>query len=262
MRILLTNDDGIHAQGLWALHDVFKVNHKVTVVAPDRECSAVGHGITLNNPLRVVRLETQKSMDAYFVNGTPADCVKLGIAEICDQRPELVISGINPGANVGVNLNYSGTVAAAKEAALFGIRAISVSMVGSNHDYYPDAARFVQRLMRRILGNGFPGRTFLNVNFPNLPLKRIKGVRLGPQGNDLFAASFIKRIDPRSRTYYWQGSESCPKFANPDNDGAYLFEDYIAITPVKCDMTDYATLEALKKSDLENLFPHDGAQDE
>jgi 5'-nucleotidase len=254
MRVLLTNDDGIHAKGLWALYDAFAADHRVIIVAPDRECSAVGHGITLNRPLRVAKIESRKGVEAYAVNGTPADCVKLGIAEICGQRPDMVIAGINPGANVGVNLNYSGTVAAAKEAALFGIRAISVSMRGKSADHYGEAARFVERLTQKMLNNGFPQQSFLNVNFPDLPMERTKGVRVGRQASDIYAESFVKRKDPRMRSYYWQGTESMPPKVDPDNDGAYLVEDYIAITPIKCDMTDYTILEELRDAAWDDLL--------
>ena len=128
MNILLTNDDGIYAKGLWALYAKFARRHCVTVVAPDRERSAVGHGITLYQPLRTNRVNINNGFTGYAVNGTPADCVKMGLMEILDSKPDMVISGINPGANVGVNINYSGTVAAAKEAALYNVPAIAVSI--------------------------------------------------------------------------------------------------------------------------------------
>ena len=129
MHILLTNDDGIQAPGLWALYNRFVKNHSISVIAPDREQSAVGHAITLNRPLRVSRVSMNGNCSGYAVSGTPADCVKLGVLELLDTKPDMLISGINPGANVGVNVNYSGTVAAAKEAALYGITAMAVSSI-------------------------------------------------------------------------------------------------------------------------------------
>ena len=130
MDVLLTNDDGIYAQGLWALYNRFAEKHKVAVVAPDRERSAIGHAITLHQPLRATRISLNGDTGGYAVNGTPADCIKLGILEILAIRPDVVVAGINPGANVGANLNYSGTVAAAKEAALCGTIGIAVSIAG------------------------------------------------------------------------------------------------------------------------------------
>ena len=167
MKILLTNDDGIHARGLWALYHRLADNHHVTVIAPDRERSAVGHGITLHQPLRAVHISLNGSCGGYAVNGTPADCIKLGISEILPGRPDVVIAGINKGANVGANLNYSGTVAAAKEAALSGTIGIAVSIEGQNTEYYDDAARMIAQLSERVFDRGLPFGTFLNVNIPN-----------------------------------------------------------------------------------------------
>ena len=146
MNVLLTNDDGIHAQGLRALYNRFVDTHDVSVVAPDRERSAIGHAISLNQPLRAIRVSPNGEYKGYEVNGTPADCIKLAIAEILSERPNVVIAGINPGANTGANLNYSGTVAAAKEAALSGIIGIAVSIEGQVADNYDEAARFVLQL--------------------------------------------------------------------------------------------------------------------
>ena len=178
MNVLLTNDDGIYAEGLWALYNRFAKGHQVSVVAPDRERSAIGHAITLHQPLRASRFSLNGEYGGYAVNGTPADCIKLAILEILPARPDVVVSGINPGANVGANLNYSGTVAAAKEAALCGTIGIAVSIVGPIVEFYDDAAMFVARLSETVYRRGLPFGTFLNVNLPNLPLKEIAGVRI------------------------------------------------------------------------------------
>lgn len=247
MNILLTNDDGIHAEGIMALYRRFSEKHSVTVVAPDRERSAVGHAITLHKPLRSTRVELENGSFGYAVSGTPADCIKLGLLEILGNRPDIVISGINPGANVGVNLNYSGTVSAAKEAALYGIPAIAVSIYGYEIDNYDDDARFVELLTDEVFERGLPFGTFLNVNIPNKPMDKVAGVRISKQGITLFSEYFEKRVDPRNRTYYWQGCDSQVFEKNPDIDGAVLCQDYISITPIKCDMTDYRIIKALKK---------------
>ena len=250
MRILLTNDDGIHAPGLWALHHAFSVRHQVTVVAPDRERSAVGHGITLHQPIRSVFTRVNGSLSGFAVNGTPADCVKLGLAELLDRPPELVVSGINPGANVGINVNYSGTVAAAKEAAMAGISAMAVSIIAPGDRHVDAAARFTESLSLQVKGWGLPKGTFLNINFPDLPINEIHGVRWSRQGSGVFAQHFEKRRDPRDQIYYWQGCDGQGAYDQSDIDGAALGDRYISITPIKCDMTDYETLRELSRWDV------------
>jgi 5'-nucleotidase len=250
VNVLLTNDDGIYARGLWALFDRFSESHDVTVVAPDRERSAIGHGITLNQPLRSTRISLNGEYSGYAVNGTPADCVKLSLLEILPSRPDLVVAGINPGANVGANLNYSGTVAAAKEAALCGTFGIAISMEGHQTRHYDDAARFAVGLAERVFLKGLPFGTFLNVNLPNLPLKQTAGVRISRQGVNLLSEYVDKRTDPRNQTYFWQGPDMQTFGADPTVDGAALDQRYISITPVKCDMTDYQIMGELDDWDI------------
>lgn len=250
MKVLLTNDDGIHAPGLWALYHRFAEHHDVTVVAPDRERSAVGHGITLHQPLRAARVALNGGCEGYAVNGTPADCIKLGIVEILQKRPDVVVAGINVGANVGANLNYSGTVAAAKEAALCGTAGIAASIEGPKADHCEDAAMFIARLSETVYKNGLPFGTFLNVNMPNRPLKEIAGVRFSRQGVVLLNEYVEKRLDPRNRAYYWQGRDMQSFEDDPETDGSALRQNYISITPVTCDMTDYRVLEIIKDWDL------------
>lgn len=246
MKIFLTNDDGIHAEGLWALYRQFSRQHTVTVVAPDRERSAVGHGITLHKPLRSTRVSINGGMPAHAVSGTPADCIKLGLLEIMETRPELVVSGINPGANVGVNINYSGTVCAAKEAALYGIPSIAVSIEGPEGAHYDTAARFALMLAEEVHDRGLPPGTFLNVNVPDRPLSEIAGVKISRQGTALFSEYIDKRVDPRNRTYYWQGCDAPAETENSEIDEAALSLNYISVTPIKCDATDYRLLEEMK----------------
>ena len=250
MNVLLTNDDGIYAQGLAALYNRFAQNHRVVVVAPDRERSAIGHAITLNQPLRATKISLNGAFSGYAVNGTPADCIKLAILEILPTRPDVVVAGINPGANVGANLNYSGTVAAAKEAALCGAIGIAVSIKGSRIRFYDDAALFVARLGETVFKKGLPFGTFLNVNMPNLPLKAIAGVQISRQGVEILNEYIDKRMDPRNRSYYWQGRDMQSFGEDCRIDGAALNQNFISITPVKCDMTDYRALEDLADWDL------------
>ena len=246
MDVLLTNDDGILSPGLWALYHQFVIHHNVTVIAPDRERSAVSHGITLHEPIRATLTSVNGGYQGYAVSGTPADCVKLGVLELMDTPPDFVVSGINSGANVGININYSGTVAAAKEAAIYGIAAIAVSSNGRYTGDYEAVAKFIETLSRKVFENGLPQGTFLNVNIPNGPLGDTVGVRFSRQGLELYAEHFEKRTDPRNRTYYWQGSETHQHNDDLDIDGTALQKRYIAITPIKCDMTDYEALENLK----------------
>jgi 5'-nucleotidase len=249
MNVLLTNDDGIHAEGLWALEKALSGEHRTTVVAPDMQRSAVGHSITLIHPLRVDRIQTNGGW-GYAVSGTPADCVKLAVLEILEARPDMVVSGINPGPNVGVNLNYSGTVSAAKEAALMGIPAIAVSQNPNPDNEYSVAAHFVGILIARIMENGLPSGTFLNVNVPACPPDQIEGIRITRQGISRLKEIFYRRTDPRKQTYYWQGAETQIFDQDPDTDGAVLCTNYISVTPVQCDMTDYRAMEDLKSWDI------------
>lgn len=249
MNILLTNDDGIRAEGLWALEKVLSGQHTTTVVAPDAERSAVGHSITLLHPLRVNKVRTNGGV-GYAVTGTPADCVKLAVVELLETRPEMVVSGINPGPNVGVNINYSGTVSAAKEAALMGIPAIAVSQSPNPLGDYSVAADFVRALISKITQQGLPEGTFLNVNVPACPREEIRGVRITRQGVSRLKELFHKRKDPRDQAYYWQGVETQVFDHDTDTDGAALSSKQISITPIRCDMTDYQSLEDIKRWDF------------
>jgi 5'-nucleotidase len=245
MHILLTNDDGIHAKSLWALHKALSRQHMVQVVAPDKERSAIGHSITLLNPLRIHKTITKAGW-GYAITGTPADCVKLGVLEILETRPDLVVSGINPGPNVGINLNYSGTVSAAKEAALMGLPAIAVSQDLRSDNAFGHTAKFVASLIQTIMEKGLPKATFLNVNMPACPPQDIEGVRITHQGIAPLSEAFHKRIDPRNQTYYWQGVETQEFDQEPDSDGAALCGNCISITPIRCDMTNHDAITNLK----------------
>ena len=245
MKILLTNDDGIHAEGLWALYDRLSEKHSVTVVAPDRERSAVGHAITLAHPLRAEPVSVN-GKKGIAVSGTPADCVKLAILELLDKKPDMVISGINPGANIGVNLNYSGTVSAAREAGLYGIPALAVSIHARVECLYGEAAAFISTLAERVMEQKLPAGTVLNVNLPNLPLGEMAGIRISRQSVSVLSESFEKRTDPRNRHYFWQGCDEHTAFDDPETDGALLRDNFISITPIQCDMTDYEAMGILK----------------
>lgn len=244
--ILLTNDDGIHAEGLWALHRKLSLRHAVNVIAPDRERTAVSHGITLHSPLRAQHITVNGNGNGLAVNGTPADCVKLGILQLLDVRPDIVISGINQGINVGININYSGTVSAAREAALYGLPAIAVSAENSGSDHLAEISEFIIDLAEKTIKKGLPFGTILNVNFPGVPMDEISGVAVSRQSITLLGDYYEKRLDPRNRPYYWPGCDTQQGFSNPETDGAALEDKFISITPIKCDMTDYGLIDELK----------------
>jgi 5'-nucleotidase len=246
MNILLTNDDGILARGLLAVHKVFSQKHEVSVIAPDRERSAVGHGISLNTPIRAKKVQLNEKDWGHAVSGTPVDCIKLGILELLPRKPDLVISGINPGANTGVNINYSGTAAAAREACLYGIPSIAVSIKGHDPIHLDDAALFMFSLGEQIVGTGLPSGTFLNINFPDLPIERYPGIRISHQDLLFYDEYIDKKSDPRNQTYYWHGAEIKNNIADSGADTSNLNKNYISITPIKCDMTDYALIDELK----------------
>ncbi|MCD6184520.1 MAG: 5'/3'-nucleotidase SurE [Deltaproteobacteria bacterium] len=254
MKILLTNDDGIYAKGLMALYNRFAKKHDVTIIAPDQERSAVGHGLTIYSPVRIKKIDDSFNVNGYAVSGTPADCVKIGIVELLDQRPDMIISGINPGANVGININYSGTAAAAREAALLGIPAMAVSIRGFVTDYYADAAIFTEKLSERIMQHGLPRGTFLNVNIPDLPVDKTKGVIISKQGSSILDEYFDQRTDTRKQTYYWYGCTISAESEISDIDENAVLNNFISVTPVRCDMTDYSFLDDLKTWDIGGII--------
>ena len=250
MKILLSNDDGIHAEGLRALHRRFSDSCSTMVVAPDRERSAISHAITLHVPIRSRNISLNNGDRAYAVSGTPADCIKLAMTELLEERPDLMISGINPGANTGIHINYSGTFAAAREATLYGIPALAVSVMGNAPAYYDQAAEFTENLAKSVLENGLPGGTLLNVNIPDLPMERIRGVRISHQNLEMFREGMEKRMDPWSRPYYWHGIAARGSSGDSGSDVAALAKDYISITPIACDMTDYRFIQTLEAWDI------------
>jgi len=251
MRLLITNDDGIQAPGLHALCRAFAPAHQITVVAPERERSAVSHGITLHKPLRPAPAVLNGVTQGWAVNGTPVDCVKLALAELCQVRPDIVVSGINPGENVGINVLYSGTVAAAREAALGGMPAIAVSVQGRKGVYLDAAALFVRALAETVAANGLPYGTMLNVNIPDRAPADLAGVRITRLHLAPATERYEKRLDPRHRAYYWSGADRQRFEQGTDHDGTALDEGYISITPIACDTTDYRLLEMLKTWPLE-----------
>jgi 5'-nucleotidase len=248
MNILLTNDDGIYSEGIRALYESLSKIGKVTIVAPDSERSAVGHAITLSDPLRVKEVKRNGKFFGYATTGTPADCVKLAIGAILKKKPDLVVSGINLGPNVGYSVLYSGTVSGATEGAILGIPSFAISLDTFTNPDFSFAAEYALKLAKQIMKhNNLPKGTLLNVNIPAIPKKYIKGVRFVKQSEKAIEEHFDKREDPRKRVYYWLTGEIIRSDGKEDADIETLRKKYISITPIRCDMTDYEFLEKLKK---------------
>lgn len=248
MRILLTNDDGIYAPGLRALRKELRRLGRVTVVAPALEQSGVGHAITLLTPVVVKEVEDDDGSPlGTMVEGSPADCVKLAILELLeDGPPDLIVSGINSGANVGINVLYSGTVAAAIEGSFFKITSIAVSLEMSAHCDYPSAARDAARIIETILEKKPPAGALYNVNLPASSRGPARGVKVVPMSVGRHGESFERRTDPRGRTYYWITYAPPYHIEGPETDVTALAEGYNTVTPLHFDMTHRPRLEELK----------------
>lgn len=247
MRILLTNDDGIQAVGLRAMHRALvAAGHEVRVVAPVTEQSAVGHAITLSAPLRVKEYR-DGDYCGQGVTGTPADCVKLALSTLVQERPDVVVSGINSGANVGVDLLYSGTVSAATEGAFMGFPALAVSVDDFNPVDLSGQARYAAELLGRLPLDVLPPKCVLNLNFPKRPVEEILGLRLCPHTRVAYEDWFEERRDPRGRPYYWMCGELKTERISQGRDRRLLTEGWATLTPLKFDFTDHETLALLER---------------
>lgn len=246
MRILVSNDDGIHAPGIRTLAETLATRHTVHVVAPDRERSATGHALTLHKPLRVDTHEFEGVAGAWSVNGTPSDCVKLGIWALVPEPPDIVISGINRGPNLGMDIIYSGTVSAAVEGSMMGYPALAVSSAAFDDKHYDTAARVVLELLDQVMAHPLPARTLYNVNVPSLPFAELAGVAVTKLGVRRYTDVFESRVDLRGRTYYWLAGEVIEKDEAPDSDVVAVRQNKVAITPVHYDLTSYPLLQDLQ----------------
>jgi 5'-nucleotidase len=257
MRILICNDDGIAAPGIFTLAQELKQHAEVTVVAPDKQQSAVGHAITMNSPLRFQPFQRDGEFFGYAVEGTPADAVKLGVRFLLRERkPDLVISGINHGSNTAVNILYSGTVSAATEGTILGIPSIAISVTSHGDVDFGPSARFAAKLAPEIVRNGLPPGTLLNVNVPALPEDRIKGVRITRQGESIWDDTFDVRRDPANREYFWLTGRMDVTDTDPYTDQIAVQQGFISISPIYYRLTNEAMLEKMKSWRWENLW-HD-----
>ena len=249
MRILISNDDGIYSGGIRALAEgIAQNNGEVYVVAPDRERSATGHSLTLHRPLRLEEETHLKGVKAaYSTDGTPSDCVKIAIGAILKEQPEIVLSGINHGPNMGSDVLYSGTVSAAMEGAIYNIPSIAVSLADHKPQDFSCAVAFISKLIKIIGQIKFPDRTLLNINIPALPLSEIAGIEITELGVRPYNDYFIKRVDPRGRTYYWLAGEAIEEHELPGTDVFAVRNNQISITPVTIHMTNEKMLPELKE---------------
>jgi 5'-nucleotidase len=240
--LLLSNDDGIHSQGLAALEAALGAVGEVVVVAPDREQSASSHALTLHRPLRIDRIGELR----YVVDGTPTDCINLAINGIVPRRPTLVVSGINKGANLGDDVTYSGTVSAAMEGTLLGIPSIAVSLIGRHSFAFEAAAEFSRRLVGWVLARGLPTDTLLNVNVPQLPDGAApRGVQRTRMGRRRYGDAIVEKVDPRGRKYYWIGGEELDFVEEEGTDFYAVRQGLISVTPIHLDLTNYRSFDAL-----------------
>mgnify|MGYP000938500786 FL=1 len=252
--ILITNDDGIHAEGILALKSALDSVGRVVVVAPDRPRSASGHSITLHKPLRVHKVRLPDGSTGYSTNGTPSDCVTLGVLDVAGGKVDLVVSGINWGPNIGWDLTYSGTVSAAMEGAIMGVPSFAVSIATYEEDVrFEYAAEFSAHLARILLDHSLPEDTLLNVNVPNLPASEIAGIEITTQGKRRYSGRIDKRTDPSGRTYYWLGGDIVPEELDEGTDGRAIADDKVSVTPVHLDLTGYGSLDVIKTWGIEEI---------
>ncbi len=251
MKILITNDDGIHSEGIYKLKIALEKIGDVLVVAPDTERSAVGHAITISDPLRVIEVEKDGKFFGYAVNGTPADCVKIGITCLMEETPDIVVSGINLGPNTATNIIYSGTVSAAAEGVIMGIPSMALSLTSFTVKEYDFTCKLAIELVNKILENGLPEGTLLNVNVPALKEEEIEGIVITRQGKGRYEEFFDKRVDPYNRTYYWLSGKRMMLDSDKDIDDVVVTQNKVSITPVSYELTNMDMLQRLKSWDIE-----------
>lgn len=245
MKILLTNDDGIYSDGIYAIYRELKKIGNVDVVAPESEKSSVGHAITLSHPILYKKVTRKGRFFGYGITGTPADCVKFALKVLLKSKPDLIVSGINLGPNDGCSVHYSGTVAGAREGALNGIPSVALSLDTFTDPRFNVAAQFGARAIKQVLGNKIPNGTFLNINIPAVSKSKIKGFRITRQGTKPIHGNFRKRKDPNLKTYYWMTGTPAVIRKDDGSDTYALENNYVTIAPIQCDSTDDKYYEKL-----------------
>jgi 5'-nucleotidase len=250
MKILVCNDDGIGSEGIFQLADALSEIGEVEVVAPITEQSAVGHSITMKTPLRYAKYNMRNKFEGYAVEGTPADCVKFGIKNLLKESPDIVVSGINHGANTAISIIYSGTVSAAREAAIMDCPAIAFSITDHRPKYFDFARKVAKDITLQVVKYGLTKGTLLNVNIPNLPENEIKGIIPTRQGLSKWDDIYEERVDPYGNNYYWLTGSMTDYCQELINDQIAVKNNYVAVTPIHFDLTDYKTFEEIKSWNL------------
>lgn len=249
--ILISNDDGIESQGINALAKEVSKFAEVIVAAPHTQQSAAGHAITVSNPIRATKIFKNKKFFGYAVEGTPADSVKLAVRTLLKNRKiDLCISGINHGANTAINIIYSGTVSAATEATILGIPSIAVSLGSFTFMDFEPSAKFAAKMAKLVLKKGLPKGTLLNVNLPPVPQNKIKGVLVTKQGKSDWNDFYEERLDPNKKSYYWLVGDHVLSDKTTDLDHRAINENYISVTPIHYDLTDYSMMNELENWNL------------
>jgi 5'-nucleotidase len=247
--ILISNDDGVNAKGLQALIDVAKNYGRLMVVSQEKGESGMSHAITLKNPLYVHKIKEEKDLVVYSTNGTPADCIKIAFNQLIDKKPDLLLSGINHGSNASISVVYSGTLGAAREGTLQGVPSVGFSLLNHSKDAdFSMVQHFLPSIIEQVIENGLSEDTFLNVNFPNIPISKVKGIKITKQTKGVWKEEYDKRTNPNGDDYYWlTGSFDNFEPENKNTDEWALSNNYIAIVPIQIDNTSYSELERLKK---------------
>jgi 5'-nucleotidase len=253
LNILVSNDDGIDAPGIIALVLELKKIGDVIVVAPDKQQSAVGHAITMNFPLRAREFRKNGVFFGYAVEGTPADCVKLAVKALLKKRPDLIVSGVNHGANTAISIIYSGTVSAATEGTILGIPSMAVSLATYGPPDFRYAAKFARKLAQLVMKKGMPEGTLLNVNVPPLLEQEIKGVAVTRQGRAIWNDTFDVRRDPANKEYYWLTGALEESDEGLEFDQSAILKNYVSVTPIHYDLTDYNSLEVMGRWSIDKL---------
>jgi 5'-nucleotidase len=249
MHILVTNDDGVNAPGLLALNQALSEIADTTVFAPARNWSASGHAKTMHKPLRVSSAELADGTPALTTNGAPSDCVALAFLGIVERPIEMVVSGVNQGANLGHDVTYSGTVTAAMEGAIAGVPAIAVSLTSYTAADFQLAARFAAHLARLVGVRGLPPQTLLNVDVPAVPAEEIRGIMVTRMGLRIYHDELVRRVDPKGQTYYWIGGKEPGGRLEEGTDLWAVANNYISVTPIQLDFTHYKLMDDLKAWD-------------
>jgi len=247
MKILLSNDDGIYAQGIETLHEALDDFAQLYVIAPDRERSAAGHAITLTDPIKTYEAKKNGVPFGLAVGGTPADSIKLALCLLMkENQPDLVVSGINLGSNTGISVLYSGTVSAASEAVILGIPAIAISLCTYKNPHWETAKKVAEQIVKKVAKNPLPPGILLNVNIPNVPYDQLKGMKAARMGRSRFIEKFTDHLDPRGNHYYWLDGELALLDDSPDTDVRVVASNYVSLTPIHIDLTATEALEQVQ----------------